>query len=347
MMKTSIIYFGYDIDSLYHLCRDGDFDVRGVALIPELLELRTNNPIDRIYRRAYANQIGRRDNNKPHSLSVLLRLLHFGLSPLYKKYYQYLCFLINKEIPVLSDTHIREMERADVFVVNNWWLLSKETLSLPKHGCINVHPSKLPQYRGSLPTLWSLKNRDKDSAVTYMLLNELVDSGRIIAQHPFQIHESDNAIDIEKTIGQITQDTLPQAIREYLAGDIVPYEQDELLASGTAKYYDYMRLYPLDETATEMFNKIQLYPYLNPTDKCYIAWMGDSKIHIKGCCIENDRHLAQGVSVQNFFDVYLGCKAEDNLPNTLKIRLFKDVNITGSIKFIFNASKLCKQQNKN
>ena len=70
---------------------------------------------------------------------------------------------------------------ADVFVVAAFGqLLSKEVLDIPRYGCINVHASLLPKYRGASPIQWAVINGDEVSGVTTMLMNEGLDTGDII-----------------------------------------------------------------------------------------------------------------------------------------------------------------------
>ncbi len=70
---------------------------------------------------------------------------------------------------------------ADVFVVAAFGqILSKEVLEIPKYGCVNVHASLLPKYRGASPIQWAVINGDEVSGVTTMLMNEGLDTGDII-----------------------------------------------------------------------------------------------------------------------------------------------------------------------
>lgn len=96
---------------------------------------------------------------------------------------------IELEIPVYQPKRVKDPEfvdilktlRPDVIVVIAFGqILSKEILELPKHGCINVHASLLPKYRGAAPIQWAVINGDKKSGVTTMYMAEGLDTGDII-----------------------------------------------------------------------------------------------------------------------------------------------------------------------
>ena len=71
---------------------------------------------------------------------------------------------------------------ADVFVVAAFGqILSKEILEMPKYGCINIHASLLPMYRGAAPIQWAILNDEKIAGVTIMLMDEGLDTGDIVS----------------------------------------------------------------------------------------------------------------------------------------------------------------------
>ena len=96
---------------------------------------------------------------------------------------------IELEIPVYQPKRVKDPEFVDILktlkpdvivVIAFGQILSKEILELPKHGCINVHASLLPKYRGAAPIQWAVINGDKKSGVTTMYMAEGLDTGDII-----------------------------------------------------------------------------------------------------------------------------------------------------------------------
>ena len=72
-------------------------------------------------------------------------------------------------------------------------ILPAEFLQAPRHGCINVHFSLLPKYRGAAPVNWAIVNGDQETGVTTMEIVEELDAGPILLQHPTEIHELETA----------------------------------------------------------------------------------------------------------------------------------------------------------
>ena len=95
------------------------------------------------------------------------------------------------QIPVLQPERIKRPEAvaelkqydADLFVVAAFGqILSKEILEMPRLGCINIHASLLPKYRGAAPIQWSIIDGEKETGVTIMQMNEGLDTGDILTQ---------------------------------------------------------------------------------------------------------------------------------------------------------------------
>ena len=71
--------------------------------------------------------------------------------------------------------------KPDIIIVFSYGnILSKSILDIPKWGCINIHASLLPRWRGSSPVQYSLLNNEKETGFTFMLMNEKIDEGNIL-----------------------------------------------------------------------------------------------------------------------------------------------------------------------
>lgn len=91
-------------------------------------------------------------------------------------------------------------------------IFKRELLKLPKFGCINLHTSLLPDYKGLMPTFWAMKNNEEEMGVSVFKMDEGIDTGGIIVQKTTQIREGDSLealIDRTKRIGM---DALIEAI---------------------------------------------------------------------------------------------------------------------------------------
>lgn len=85
---------------------------------------------------------------------------------------------------------IKQLKPDIICVVSYGKVLPKEILEIPKHGCVNVHPSLLPKYRGSTPIQTAIMNGDKYTGVTTMYMDEELDSGDIILQEKIEIEDN-------------------------------------------------------------------------------------------------------------------------------------------------------------
>jgi methionyl-tRNA formyltransferase len=110
-------------------------------------------------------------------------------------------------------------------------ILKKRFLDLPPHGCINVHASLLPKYRGASPIHQALLNGDAATGVTTMLMDEGVDTGDILKQSECPISGDMYFAELRDALAALGAQTLKETIPAYLGGAIAPLPQDGMLAS--------------------------------------------------------------------------------------------------------------------
>ena len=299
--KIRILYVGYHSETLLLLCGDTRFDVIGVGLIDEFLSggTSTTNPVNAFFKLIYGLRCGNKYRLLERILLRLWKLISRFSSSFYYRYSDYLKALseARREVVDVSNTSaiidFIQLNRIDLMVVSAWSILPDEIVTLPKYGTINIHPSKLPQYRGALPTLWSLKNNDTESAVTYLMMDKVIDGGAIIGQHAFPIGSDDDCYSLEDKVNEILRATLLSDLERYVAGEIKPVAQDMHISSNTDKYYEYMKIDWGTENGTAIYNKINLYPFLVPEDYCYTLLNGRKIIIKKAVCIDIPATSAQ------------------------------------------------------
>lgn len=116
----------------------------------------------------------------------------------------------NKEIIDI----IKKINPDIICVVAYGKIIPKEILDLPKFGCINVHPSLLPKYRGSSPIQSAILNGDKETGVTTMYLNEEMDAGDIILQTKVKIDEDETSGELWNRLSKIGAELLIKTLKE-------------------------------------------------------------------------------------------------------------------------------------
>lgn len=131
-------------------------------------------------------------------------------------------------------TLVDSLNEADLGVVAAYGrILTKNELTTPKYGCINVHPSLLPQYRGPTPVQTAILNGDKKTGVTIIKLDEEVDHGPILAQVKEPIFSTDTSESLYKRLFEKGAQLLPKVLGEYIKGTVMSKEQDHSKATYT------------------------------------------------------------------------------------------------------------------
>lgn len=143
-------------------------------------------------------------------------------------------------IPVLqpekikTDEFLKELEELnpDVICVTAYGkIIPKSILNLPEYGCINVHPSLLPKYRGAAPINWTIVRGEKVTAVTIMQMDEGMDSGDILLVREVSISDEDDAGTMFEKLSHIGGEMLVEAIGLLTEGKLNPVKQDESLVT--------------------------------------------------------------------------------------------------------------------
>ncbi|MER3434732.1 MAG: methionyl-tRNA formyltransferase [Leptolyngbya sp. ERB_1_1] len=175
------------------------------------------------------------------------------------------------QIPVWQPKSIKKdaetLERlrslnADVFVVIAYGqILSQEILDMPKYGCVNVHGSILPKYRGAAPIQWCLYHGETETGITTMLMDAGMDTGAMLLKATTPIAPFDTAQDLAIRLSTIGADLLVETLRKLVNGSIEPIPQD----NNQATYAPLIKKpdYELDwsRSAIELHNQIRgFYP---------------------------------------------------------------------------------------
>ena len=117
---------------------------------------------------------------------------------------------------------------ADVFVVAAFGqILSKEILEMPRYGCINIHASLLPMYRGAAPIQWAILNGEKKSGVTIMQMDEGLDTGDMLLKGEVEITEEDTADSLHDKLSELGADLIVDALAKLEKGEITAVPQPE------------------------------------------------------------------------------------------------------------------------
>lgn len=136
-------------------------------------------------------------------------------------------------------------------------ILPVEIINLPEHGCLNVHASLLPKYRGASPIQTALLNGDKETGVTIILMDQGIDTGDIISQEKISISEDDNYLSLSDKLAILGADLLIKTIEPYIAGQINLEVQNDNLATYCSKTSSAMGKINWQNTAEKINNQIR------------------------------------------------------------------------------------------
>ena len=145
------------------------------------------------------------------------------------------CAIANN-IPVFQPVKIRLEESleelrkypADVFVVAAFGqILTKDVLTMPKYGCINIHASLLPMYRGAAPIQWVILNGEKEAGVTIMQMDEGLDTGDMLLKGSIPVEKDETGDSLHDKLSALGASLITEALQKLEEGTLTPVPQPE------------------------------------------------------------------------------------------------------------------------
>lgn len=178
-------------------------------------------------------------------------------------------------IPVLQPTRIREPEIVEqlrgyapelIVVAAFGQILSKELLELPEYGCINIHASLLPKYRGASPIQWTIMNGEKKAGVTTMQMAEGIDTGDLLLQKSLVPEPKETYGSLQEKLAQAGAELILQTLQELEAGTLKRVPQAEEAATHTRMLHKEMGKLDFTKPAAQLERLIR---GLNPWPSAY------------------------------------------------------------------------------
>ena len=151
---------------------------------------------------------------------------------------------LQHELPVLQPATLKTEEaqraiaalNADVMVVAAYGLiLPKAVLQLPRHGCLNIHASLLPRWRGAAPIPRAILAGDGETGITIMQMDEGLDTGEMLLRSTCPIAPDDSAQTLHDKLAEIGADSILEALRLLQQNRLTPVKQDDAAATYAAK----------------------------------------------------------------------------------------------------------------
>ena len=142
------------------------------------------------------------------------------------------------KVPVIQpknilDSKFQTLDPGLIVVAAYGQILSKEVLEIPKFGCLNVHPSLLPKYRGASPIQFAILNGEKETGVTIILMDAMMDHGPILAQRKTIIGSNETAKQLHDRLALLGAELLIETVPDWLKEKIKVRSQDAEKATYT------------------------------------------------------------------------------------------------------------------
>ena len=181
-------------------------------------------------------------------------------------------------IPVLTPSKMKDgalierlkSENADFFVVVAYGkILPKEILDIPRLGCINIHASLLPEYRGAAPIQWSIIDGKKKTGITTMLMDEGLDTGDILKQYELPITDDETGGSLFDKLAILGGEAIADTIANFKS--ITPTPQGEATTEYAKMISKQMGEIDFNKSATEIERLIR---GMNPWPSAYTKYEG-------------------------------------------------------------------------
>jgi len=184
---------------------------------------------------------------------------------------------------------LEEKQPELLLVADYGYILTEEILTFPAGGCLNVHPSLLPRYRGAAPIQRALIQGERVTGVTLMLLDEGMDTGDIIAREEIDVGVEDDALTLRRKLASLGARMVVDIVPSYMAGDIVPHPQDEELATYADPVSKSEMQIMWTQPAIRIHNQVRA---LSPRPGAY-TYFRDKRIKVLRASAAEDIHALQ------------------------------------------------------
>lgn len=184
-------------------------------------------------------------------------------------------------IPVYQPERIKDDEfidfletiEADIYVVVAYGqLLSQRILDIPKYGCVNVHGSLLPKYRGAAPIQWSIINGEEKTGITIMYMVRKCDAGDMILKREIEIDPEDTYETLHDKMAPVGAEALIDALNLIEKGEVKAEKQDNSLSCYASMITKDMGIIDWSKSSKEIKNKIRGF---NPVPAAYTKYDDD------------------------------------------------------------------------
>ena len=224
---------------------------------------------------------------------------------------------LDNDIEVLQPTSLKDesilrslkSNKPDLMLVVAYGLLiPKEVLEIAERGCVNVHASILPRWRGAAPMEYSIYSGDSESGISYMRMNEGLDEGPILEIHKCKIEKEDDLGSLESKFVELSKKSLLNFLKKFEKGELQDTPQENSKATFAPKINSDFQKIDWSCVSSEIERKIRA---LNPKYGAF-TFLGNKRVKIyKSSPAENTSKLSPGsIDISEDGKLLVGCGEE-------------------------------------
>jgi len=235
---------------------------------------------------------------------------------------------LSLKLPVVQPASLKKAEvvaqladfHPDVIVVAAFGqILPQSILDIPRYGCINIHPSLLPRFRGASPVAAAILAGEEFSGVSLMLMDSGLDTGPILAQKSVPISPQDTTGSLTLKLSQIAAQLLPEVLVRWTRGEITPQPQNEAEATYSALITKEEGEIDWHSSVADIWRRVRAF---QPWPGCYTRWRGKRLEIIEAVPLPGKGTSTVGqVVALNKEGAAFGVNTGDGLLGVLKVQL--------------------------
>ena len=213
-----------------------------------------------------------------------------------------------------------ELKPDAIVVASFGLLLPAEVLSIPKYGCINVHPSLLPRYRGASPIATAILRGDEITGVTIMLMDKGMDTGPILAQTEVPISDDDTSGSLGEKLAKFGSRLLVETLNLLIEGHIKATPQDETKATHTKMIKKEDGQIEWRLSASELWRRVRAF---DPWPGSYTNWRGKRLKLLKVLPLPDGKNEEPGrvIALSHLSPVCVGVQTGHGVLGLVKVQL--------------------------
>ena len=217
-------------------------------------------------------------------------------------------------VSLADESAVRALESSKpdlMLVVAYGLLIPKNVLDIPERGCVNVHASILPRWRGAAPMEYSIYSGDEETGISYMRMTEGLDEGPVLEVHKCKIDQQDDLGVLENKFVELSKKSLLNFLEKFEKGELKEMPQDNSKATFAPKINSIFQQIDWQCRSEEISQKIRS---LNPKYGAF-TFLGNRRVKIyKSSPIENTSNLSPGkIDISQDEKLLVGCSQDTSI----------------------------------